>query len=250
MSSKKIAVVTAVFLIGRDSIDEYSRNFDKIDEYDYILFTNDKSKLTNVDHWKVIELNIDTLMNTTICGNKSGIYATKRVKWLTHEYLPEYDTIIWVDSYITPNPKYLENIDQIVQSIHLENQPKIHMRCQHFTNVSMDIQWCLNHSVITRELAGKIAKYLDEKDFSATKEVQTYWSSAMIKNNRDPGLIAMAYELIYLVENIGYRDQHWLPYLFEKHNVISDIIRVKPMFMDTGKHIQSKHKYAAEFTLH
>ena len=92
----KVAVVTGYFLIDFEELDLLPNNFTKIDNFDYYLFTNVKSKLTHLsEFWNIIE--VDTT-NVT-----HGVYITKRVKWLTHEYLPDYDIIIWVDSFIIPN---------------------------------------------------------------------------------------------------------------------------------------------------
>ena len=43
----KVAVVTCVFLLDFDENDTPSCNFEKCNNFDYFLFTNDKSKVSN-----------------------------------------------------------------------------------------------------------------------------------------------------------------------------------------------------------
>ena len=53
----------------------------------------------------------------------------------------------------------------------------------------------------------------------------------------------MAIELFELVTTVGYRDQHWLPYLLKKHNLIAGINKTKDLFVITGKQIKTNHHY-------
>jgi hypothetical protein len=112
----KIAVVTAMFLIEFPELDTLSSNFEKCDNYDYYVFTNDKTvieKITN--EWNIIEID---------CSNQTkGVYLTKRVKWLTHEYLPDYDIIIWVDSFIVPNSLKIDEIHEMIDKVFHTNVP-------------------------------------------------------------------------------------------------------------------------------
>jgi len=235
----KIAVVTAMFLIEFPELDTLSSNFEKCDNYDYYVFTNDRTiveKITN--DWNIIEID---------CSNQTkGVYLTKRVKWLTHEYLPDYDVIIWVDSFIVPDNLEINHINSIIHHCLDENTNiPIYMRTQKFKCINDDIKWCLNNHRIDRNMSTKIIDYIENTEqFSVLKKVQTYWSSAIIKNNKNQNLINMSIELYNYITNVCYRDQHILPVLFKKYNIKCNIIpKEKLIFINKGKQNQKKHKY-------
>ena len=226
---KKVAVVTAIFLVELDCMDQPGV-FKKNENFDYCLFTNDKSKIDpNIRHlWDIIEISMDY---------KYGVFATKHVKWLTHKYLPDYDVIIWVDSFITPNV----NIETLVNKVYYD-EPMITMRTQNAPNVQADIDWCIQKKRISIPVANEIVKHLRANNFNTLETVQTYWSSGMIKNNKSSLLHEMAEELFSLIITKGYRDQHWLPYLFRKYNISCPIIK-ENVFVNTGKQLSHNHKY-------
>ena len=229
---QKIAVVSAIFLIDKDEMD-ISGDFKKISNWDYILFTNDKTKIKVSQNWDIREI---------ISPFKNGVLATKHVKWLTHKYLPYYDIIIWVDSFISPNNKKEFFFEHIIRNVSMSTPPII-MRTQKFNTVRDDINWCLKNNRINTEISENIIKKLDSMGFSVDETVQTYWSSAIIKCNTNITLQKMAEELFYLLESVGYRDQHWLPYLLKKHNLSCEILEDKDLFEITGAVIKANHNY-------
>ena len=236
INAPKIAVVTAIFLIETDEMDECGGIPDKIEGWDYILFTNDKSKLKNVENWDIREIDCSKYTH--------GVYASKHVKWFTHEYLPDYDNIIWVDSFITPNKKMIEELNLMINIVNLKPLMPIILRTQKFICIKDDIDWCLINNRITENMATNIMDYINNSGIIKVDEpVQTCWSSAIIKNNKHIGLEKMAIELFELVTTVGYRDQHWLPYLLKKHNLIAGINKTKDLFVITGKQIKTNHHY-------
>jgi hypothetical protein len=239
-NSLKIAVVTAIFLIETDKIDECGGIPNRNPDWDYILFTNDKTKLENVNGWDIREIDCSSYTH--------GVYASKRIKWFTHEFLPEYDIIIWVDCFITPNLKMLDEIKRMINNVHENPTMPIMMRTQKFNCIRDDIEWCIKNNRITKEMASNIINHIDESGIiKADEKTQTYWSSAIIKNNKHERLQTMVKELFELVTTIGYRDQHWLPYLFKKYSLHCDINRTKDLFIITGKQIKENHNYTTFF---
>ena len=244
-SQIKVAVVSACFLIEIDKMDECGKQFDIEKTWDYILFTNDKSKINCSDIWQIREVDCSKF--------KYGVHATKHIKWLTHEYLPEYDIIIWVDSFIVPNMKKICEIKEMIENVY-NSENLVYIRIQHFKNVNGDIEWCLKNNRIHDEMASNIINYLSiNMGFSVYEDGPTYWSSGMIKNNKSKALRNMATELFHLVVTVGYRDQHWLPALFKKHNIETSIIKndsgkshiitENDIFIEPGKRIKENHNY-------
>ena len=60
---------------------------------------------------------------------------------------------------------------------------------------------------------------MSKESYSVYNNDQTYWSSALIKNNKCEKLQKMATELFHLINTVGYRDQHFLPALFKKYDI-------------------------------
>jgi hypothetical protein len=226
----KIAVVSCLFNIEIEKLDDLGL-FDKIKEVDYILYTNNiNSKLIDrVRHlWDIREIKLPY---------KNGVYYTKYVKWLTHLYLPEYDYIIWVDSFISPKEEILNYINSMNK-----NNITISMRTQRFYSVYFDINWCVNNKRITDEMKNSIIKYLNENNFNINDKTDTFWSSAIIKNNKNSQLQLLSMEIFHLIMNVGYRDQHWLPYLFNKYHISYEIIK-ENLFINSGIQKPSNHNY-------
>jgi hypothetical protein len=206
------------------------------------MFTNDKNKAKYFSNdWNIIEIDSD--------GIKNGVYLTKRIKWLTHEYLPDYDIIIWIDSFIIPNNIKIENINEII-NICLDEKKNIpiFMRTQHFTCIQDDINWCIKNNRINNKMSKKIIDYIENvENFSVNKKTQTYWSSAIIKNNKNENLINMSYELYNYIINICYRDQHILPVLLNKFNITCNIIKYNMsndnIFINKGQQNSNNHNY-------
>lgn len=247
----KVAVVSTCFLIDVEQIDEIPKDFDKIEEFDYILFTNDKSKIDCSIHWDIREID---------CANfKNGLYATKHVKWLTHEYLPDYDVIIWVDSFIVPNKNVRDEIMELVQCVQ-HNEDTFYIRKQCFKNVHEDIEWCIKNKRISESMANDVIEYLQtHENFSVLEKSNTYWSSGMIKNNKSQRVRYMSQELYLLIESVGYRDQHWLPRLFDKYEIDARYVKKHLMaikkglasniFLHIGKQMNNNHNYVENLKL-
>jgi hypothetical protein len=244
-NKNKVAVVTACILIDFDKLDECGKQFEKEKSWDYILFTNDKNKIDYSDIWDIREIDCSRF--------KHGVHATKHIKWLTHEYLEDYEIIIWVDSFVIPNINMIDEIKKMIENVK-QNEDLIYIRTQTFKNVNEDIEWCLNNKRMSKRTATNVIEYLNEKEgFSVYENGPTYWSSAMIKNNKGKKIKNMSNELFLLVESIGHRDQHWLPMLLTKHDIKTITIKNvtgksheltdKDIFIESAKQIRENHDY-------
>jgi hypothetical protein len=218
----KIAFITASF----GKTDEFG-NFDTNNDFDYYFFTDDISKCTNPN---ITPIYID------ISKYPTPLLATKHVKWKTHLYLPSYDYIIWVDVFITHNSNHISDIKNLCIP------KKISLRTQKFNCVNDDIEWCLRNNRIGIDIANNTRTYLKEKNFDVFVNSRTYWTSAMIKDNKDINLQNMCEELYYLLQTVCYRDQHWLPYLFTKYNIDNYIMK-SGFFSTSGKVNYESHHY-------
>lgn len=224
-STNKTAVITVSF--GKTDKVGIINTFP---EFDYYFFTDDVSKCTNPN---INVINID------ISKFPTPLLATKHIKWKTHLYLPNYDYIIWVDVFITHNNKLINEIKPLLES------DRFSLRTQKFTCVNDDIEWCLSNNRIGNAMADIVRYYLKSNSFNVYEKSLTYWSSAMIKNNKDIKLQNMCDELYFLLSNICYRDQFWLPYLFNKYKINSHIMKTN-LFEKSGEVIRESHYYYKE----
>jgi hypothetical protein len=240
----KVAVVTAIFLMEIDKMDEPAKNFTVEKSWDYILFTN-KLNVECSDIWQIREIDCSKF--------NYGVHATKYVKWLTHILLPDYDVIIWVDSFMIPNIQKIDEIQHMIKTV-AETDNLLYIRTQHFNNVNDDIEWCLKNNRINKNMASDIINYLSIKEnFSVHENMPTFWSASMIKNNKCEALKKMANELFHLIKTVGYRDQHWLPMLFNKYKIKTNVIKNdsgkcwivtnNDIFIEPGKRIKENHDY-------
>jgi len=237
----RVAVVTSIFLIETENMDRCANLVNKNEKWDYILFTNNKNKLQNIGNWEIKEIDCSSCIH--------GVYATKQIKWLTHYFLPDYDIIIWVDSFIVPNLDMIDELNTMIYSVYTDPKNSIIMRTQNFRCINDDIQWCLKNNRITDVMSKKIINHINNSGIITVDEcVQTYWSSAIVKNNKNITLQNMAKELFTLITEIGYRDQHWLPYLFKKYNLYCNINKTTNIFKITGTQINENHNYVTFFT--
>ena len=235
ISNIKVAVVTALFLMDFDKMDQVHNNFKKVDKWHYYLFTNNKNKCKNTDPYFVKEINVSNF--------KYGVHATKNIKWLTHQYLPGYDVIIWVDSFICLNNLKIEKIKEQIKKVYENPDTPIIMRTQLFKCVEDDIKWCLGRKRISEKIASDIRKFLSDKKFPTNTLCKTYWSSAIIKNNKHKKLQELSKELYTMVSTIGYRDQHWLPYLFKKYNLNCNLMNNDLFISNKQNYDEKSHHY-------
>lgn len=220
----KIAVVSARF--STDHQTDGLSSFEKVDFLDYYIFTNDKNLCPNTNY-NIIEIDVTQFKNCLI--------ATEHVKWLTHKYLPDYDYIIWLDCCFK-----IDNPFELIKRI--SEGKSIFIKTQYFMCIYDDVRWCLDNLAISSEVADNMEKYLLEHNFNIRDNSRTYWTSSMIKNNKDVNLQQMCEELFELMVNISYRDQHWLPYLFRKYNITCDFLP-SDLFEQTIFANRDHHRY-------
>ena len=243
---KKVAVVSAIFLIHKDATD-VPGPIQKIPNWDYILFTNDKQKLIsnkyNLTEWDIRE--VQPYRN-------DRTYATKHIKWMTHLYLPEYETVIWVDNIFTPNPEKVEEMNSIILHINHPNTnspifmrppPQQQPQQQGIQNVQEDIDQCYNQNRMDMKMKTRTEAFLKNKGFDLENDHPIYWSSAIIKSNTNKKLQQMSEELFGLINHISFHDQHWLPFLLQKHRIHANLITDPKIFIKTGNGTQTVTEY-------
>jgi len=88
---------------------------DRIPGWDYICFTNQPYQKAN--GWTILPIQYE---------GKQSILEAKRYKWLSHEYLLDYDVVVWVDGYITPTLSMRHKLKEWVLTMKERNIYTLH----------------------------------------------------------------------------------------------------------------------------
>jgi hypothetical protein len=102
----KKVVYSCLFSSGTKRMDHPNINeTDKLEGFDYIMFTNISDKLQNT---------VCTFIDKDLM-NEHPIHTAKYYKWNSHKYFEDYEIAIYVDAYMMPNPtiKWDEYIPQL-----------------------------------------------------------------------------------------------------------------------------------------
>ena len=236
LENKKIAVITALFLIDKsaDEMDKVSGNYQKNPNWDYILYTNNKT-LINTDFYEVREIDVSKFTH--------GIYANKYVKWMSHKLLPDHDVVIWIDAHIMFDNDFNDLLKQYVYNV-LTTSENFYIKQHQQKTIGFDLKWCLATNRITKNIYNNVSKYLSDNKFNINTPVKSYWACCVIKNNKSPTVHKFSSEIINLINNIGFRDQHWIPFLSKKLNVSIGIINNFVFSYDSNCYNYFGHNYS------
>ena len=97
----KVCFITSL-VICNDYLPDKPGKINKMNNCDYKLITNDKSKIKNSD-WEIIEVNLNNLSS-----NKNSVILSRILKfqpWKIKE-LDDYEILIYCDAYWTPINNY------------------------------------------------------------------------------------------------------------------------------------------------
>lgn len=229
----KVAAVTCHFNFSGPT-DQFVGPLTKVKEWDHFLFTNDKDSVTS-DLYSVVEVDVSSFAN--------GSCATKYYKWMTHLVLPDYDKIIWTDCHWSySNINYIKHLINYCDDSIILNRSGA-------TRVVSDVDWCVVNDRISKHMREEILSKLSQLEFDCLNQTQMFVTNCMIKNNKCDRLQFMSTELHDLICNVCYRDQPWLPYLFQKYQIQYQLLsdnRLCPNFKITGRYEQDHHRYAVK----
>ena len=220
----KKAVITAVF---SNTFENYDLPYvkDKIKGWDYLLFTNIPQLINNIgDGWTKIDFDL---------RDNHPIYTAKYCKWMCHKILPNYDYIIWVDGFCSPNVKYnwdmiANKTTDITMKKHSHNNC-IYKECKNIYLSKKD----------TYQNMGIIYNFLKSKKMPPKNGL--YETGILLRNLRNNKVNKMAEELYDLLLKYTYRDQAFLTYVFWKNNFKVKNIIAESSYVRSGN--KGVHKY-------
>jgi len=206
------------------------QSFKRIENWDYILFTN----LDIVsDSWTVRKIELP---------DPNFIISAKMIKWLSHEYLSEYDIVYWMDAYCMFNNNEKEILEKTVLRLEKASLPLFIKKHPSRDCIYDEADACLGFKKIDKDTHEKVIKFLD--DHRVSRNYGLYETNSMLKMNHDKMVIQIGKELIKVLKNLTYRDQLILTYILFKNNIKSLETLNDKLLSCNGKN--AKHTYIKE----
>jgi hypothetical protein len=192
---------TAIFGIGDQPVDTLAPIQNKIAGWDYICFTN--LNLPAQKGWQIVKIQIDEI---------NPVLQAKRVKWLSHEYLLDYDVVVWMDGYIAPNPMFSEVLKQWVlemqeKNIHILHRPHEVRNC-----VYEECEAVVVNKRDTRENVSKVLTQLKELRFP--KNWGLFDTNILFKFHKDKSVQEISEAVFKQMQSTSYRDQLAVPLVY------------------------------------
>jgi hypothetical protein len=171
--------------------------------WDYYLFSNIKEIVEHeVYHgWKVVPKELI---------NNNPLYTAKYYKWLIHKELPEYNTAIYVDSYIEPNiNKPWDTLDE--NAINLK--PHKRRNC-----VYKEFRYIVRFARDTQEKMDKVKDFLRAENFP--EDFGLWENNVFLRPLKNKGVNKICEELYNLMKIYSYRDQALLSYVLWRNSYL------------------------------
>lgn len=220
----KKVVYSCLFSDGKRKVDDpYIKECDKLEGWDYIMFTNIPDKVINTG-WKPIFKPII---------NNSAVYSAKCYKWLAHQHISDYDIGIYIDAYLAPKKdknwdEYINKLkpDTINDGVILLKHPVrkcIYKECDIIHKYRKD----------KKENMDKVIKFL--KDVGMPEEYGLCEGGLFIRHLKNKSFNRICEELFVLMLRFTYRDQALLTYVFWKNQVTINPLLTRDFYFMSGK---------------
>jgi len=209
-------------LIGKESDVDTIADFEKIPGWDYICFTN----LDFPKHrgWKFIK--VEAGMNP--------ILVAKHYKWMSHLYLGDYDVVVWMDAYMSPNPVFSELFKHWVVSMREQGAVIAHRPHDTRKCIWEECSAVIEHRRAKPEDVSKVLRNLEA--IRMPKEYGLYDTNVVIRFHKLTILQHISEEIFSALQDCT-RDQLAVTMIYYKNSFSSihlqNLIRA---FNKTGEH--------------
>lgn len=231
IEGKRICFYTAIFSTTSRPIDKPVK-FERMGGIDYILFTN-YDPITFVDSsWTIIKQIPHLFTNP--------ILSAKTVKWSSHKYLPEYDIVIWMDSFLSPSKQKMNIWHSHLKLIQESDVDFI--ICKHPERKCMydEINACIKLGKDKRENINVNLSLITNDHYPKNDGLFATW--VFMRKNHAPHLNTILDKMVKIMYNASHRDQLIMNYMFWKHKFIKyKLMDLKSLTAHTG--IKGTHTY-------
>jgi hypothetical protein len=202
----KCTVYSALFS-DKNKPSEPLQTFDRLPGWDYILFTNLDLKS---DSWTVKKIALP---------DPDYVISAKTVKWLSHEYLPEYDIVCWIDAYCKINNDTESILAATVKKLqNSKTEVPLFIKKHPVRDCIYDeVGACVAKHKISLDMYYKVSKFL--KEHHMPRHYGLFETNLILKYNNDPGVIRICKDIIHYIKTLTYRDQLVLTYVLFKNKI-------------------------------
>ena len=192
---------TAIFGMGDQPVDSLAPITNKISGWDYICFTN--LNLPPQKGWQIVKISLDEI---------NPVFQAKRVKWLSHEYLSDYDVVVWMDAYIAPNPMFSEVLKQWVLDMQERNIRILHRPHEIRNCIYEECDAVVANKRDTKENVSKVLTQL--KDLRFPKNWGLFDTNILFKFHKDASVQDISEAVYKQMQQTSYRDQLAVPLVY------------------------------------
>jgi hypothetical protein len=219
---------TAIFGKQGMPTDTLSPVTHKIPGWRYICFTN--VNMDPVPGWQIVRV---WASSATL---ESRLEA-KKYKWLSHQFLADFDIVVWVDAYIGPNPMYSELLKQWILEMIEQNKYIAHRPHEERDCVYQECEAVVEHK---RETALKVerARALLE-EANVPEHGGLFDTNIIVRFHKEAALQDISEKVYEYLKTVTYRDQLVVPLVYHKEN-FQEVQRYQLLraFNKTGEHVR------------
>lgn len=201
--------------------------FTPVKGWEYILFTN--LQLPSDLPWerRAVERTFD-----------DPAMDAKMYKWLTHKFLPDYDIIVWIDCYLSPNTRTIELFEKDIYTNLIENKAGI----LHRPHAERTCIWDECDAVVKSRRAKpedvqKNRRLLEK--VAMPRNLGLFDTNILVKNNKDTHVQTVCEEIFETMKTASNRDQLVVTYVYYKEKFTDykagDLMKY---FIKTGNHVR------------
>ena len=171
---------------------------------DFICFTDNQNLKS--DTWKIIP--IDPVLPY------DSVRSAKAIKICAHQYLPNYDTSLYIDNSVTLNVKP----EDIFTDLHSEAFDMICFEHSFRKNLMEEFALVLKHEYDKPNI---IIEQLNAYSLIDSRLVfqKPYWAGFMIRSHNAPSIIKAMEDWMVQIMRYSRRDQLSLNYILQKHSL-------------------------------
>ena len=216
---------TAIFANPGQEADTLAPIESPIPGWDAICFTN--LNLPPTQGWTIVKQPL----------TEDPRLAAKRVKWLSHTLLEDYDIVVWVDAYIAPNKTYAPLLQQWILQMMQGKTTIGHRKHKERDCVYDECDAVLQFKRDTPEHVNALRAELEAA--YVPRHIGLYDTNIMVRFHKDITLQQLSNLVFQALQTFTYRDQLIIPLLYytEGFNSIYTAEFLKA-FMKSGNHIR------------
>lgn len=200
--------------------------FQTVPGWDYILFTNLPIQSPS---WQ-----IRTVQRT----HGDPAIEAKTYKWQSHLFLPDYDVVVWIDSYMSPIPKLVSALEDTLYTCFFEEKTLI----VHRPHAERSCIWEECDAVVKARRATPQAVERNRVLLQAVSMPRHYGlfdTNIVAKLHLDPAVQQVGNQIVETLRRASNRDQLAVTYVYYKEGFkLYSVRELQNYTIKTGTHVR------------